>query len=98
MARTKLEPAARAEVKPLEPAVVAKSQEIGAMLKAARHAAGLSQEVLAAKAKMTRSSYIRIEQGKTNVTIDSLLRIAGALGFDVTVSLTKRNPVNLRRS
>lgn len=74
----------------LDPKVKAKSEEIGAALKEARNAAGLSQEVLAERAKMTRTSYIRIEQGQTNVTIDSLVRIGTALGLDVAVTLVKR--------
>lgn len=74
----------------LDPQVKAKSEEIGQRLKEARLEAGMSQEILAKKAKMTRTSYIRIEQGQTNVTLDSLVRIAAAVGLEVSVELIKR--------
>lgn len=69
----------------LDPATKALSEQIGSRLLEARQNAGLSQEALAKRAKMTRTSYARIEQGLTNVTIDSLVRIANGLGLDVSV-------------
>jgi len=71
----------------LDPAVRAASEQIGEKLKEARLKAGLSQKVLAEKAGMTRTSYARIEKGQTNVTVDSLLRIAEGLGLELAVDL-----------
>lgn len=39
---------------------------------------------------MTRPNYARIEQGKTNVTIDSLLQIGEGLDLDLHVSFEPR--------
>ena len=61
--------------------------EIGRRIQAAREAAELSQETLATKIGMTRGNYSRIEQGRTNVTLDSLLRIAAGLGLRLTFAL-----------
>lgn len=69
--------------------------EIGRRIRAAREAADLSQEALAAKAGMTRGNYVRIERGRTNVTLDSLLRIGRGLGMTLMFDLapaTKRRP------
>jgi transcriptional regulator with XRE-family HTH domain len=59
--------------------------EIGKRIRAAREAADISQEMFAARIGMTRTNYARIEHGRTNVTIDSLVRIASGLGLDLTV-------------
>ncbi|MGH7294856.1 MAG: helix-turn-helix domain-containing protein [Polyangiaceae bacterium] len=61
--------------------------EIGLRIQAAREAAALSQETLATKIGMTRGNYSRIEQGRTNVTLDTLLRIARGLRLRWTFSL-----------
>lgn len=74
----------------LDPDTQAASERIGEKLRKARLKAGLSQEALAQKAKMTRTSYARIEKGLTNVTIDSLVRIAEGLGMDVDVRFVRR--------
>lgn len=72
----------------LDPAVRAASEEIGEKLKQARLKAGLSQKTLAERAGMTRTSYARIEKGQTNVTVDSLIRIAQGLGADLNISFS----------
>jgi transcriptional regulator with XRE-family HTH domain len=38
---------------------------------------------------MTRGNYARLEHGKTNFTLDSLLRIADGLDLELTVGLAK---------
>jgi transcriptional regulator with XRE-family HTH domain len=58
--------------------------EIGRRIHAARIAADISQEDLAEKIGMTRGNYARIERGATNVTLDSLLRIAAGLRMKLT--------------
>jgi transcriptional regulator with XRE-family HTH domain len=65
------------------------SEEIGERIRKARTQAGLSQETLAGNAGMKRASFARIEYGKTNVTIDSLLRIAKGLGLELQVKFVK---------
>jgi len=59
-------------------------------MKAARVEARLSQEKLAAKIDMTRCNYARIERGSTNVTIETLLRIARGIGVDLEVGFVVR--------
>lgn len=69
--------------------VAALSKEIGRRVRAARERTDISQESLAKLIGMSRTNYARIEHGRTNVTIDSLVRIAEGLGLEVSVSLTK---------
>lgn len=63
------------------------SEEIGAAFKKARLKAGLSQAKLAEMVGMTRNNYVRIEKGQTNVTIDSLVRIASGLSLELSIEL-----------
>lgn len=74
----------------LEPATRAASKAIGSKIKKAREEAGLSQAVLAPKIHMTRSSLARLEQGQTNVTIDSLVRVAKGLGLRLEVDFSSK--------
>ena len=48
-----------------------------------RRARGLTQEGAAAELGMLAPNYARIEQGRQNVTVDTLVRIAKALGVGV---------------
>jgi DNA-binding XRE family transcriptional regulator len=64
----------------LAPRTAAVAKELGAAIRAVREKTGLSQEDFADKVGMTRQNYQRIEYGITNVTLDSLLRIADGLG------------------
>ena len=54
-------------------------------MRAAREKVGLSQQALADQIGMTRGNYARIEQGRTNVTLDTMLRIAAGLGARVEI-------------
>jgi transcriptional regulator with XRE-family HTH domain len=63
------------------------AKEIGRRIQAARIAADISQKTLAEKIGMTRGNYARIEHGRMNVTIDSLLRIAAGLGMKLSFDL-----------
>lgn len=71
----------------IAPKVRQLSQQIGTQIRTARENAGLSQEALAVAAGMTRTNFARIEQGRTNVTLDSLVKIADGLGLTLTVSI-----------
>lgn len=53
---------------------------LGAAIRAARTAKGLSQEALADAAKIDSSHMGKIERGERNVTILNIARIAAALG------------------
>ena len=74
----------------LDPRTRRAAIEIGRCIQAARIAANISQEDLAEKISMTRGNYARIERGATNVTLDSLLRIAAGLGMKLTFDLSSK--------
>lgn len=64
---------------------------LGARIKAARHAAGLSQEALGEMTGLHRVSINRIEAGGQDVSFTTLVSIATALGVSVQ-SLTDDPP------
>lgn len=64
------------------------AREVGQRIRSARLAAGLSQERVAASIHMTRSNYARIERGTTNVTLETLLRIAKGLGTELRIDFS----------
>lgn len=70
----------------LDPRTKRVVRDIGRRIRAVREEAGLSQEKLAAKIGMTRSNYARIERGATNITVETLVRIAKGLGVEVEVA------------
>lgn len=53
---------------------------IGANIRTARLAANLTQETVALRADTDRPTVVLIEQGERNATIDTLIRIAEAIG------------------
>lgn len=67
-----------------------KLAEIGEVLRTARERAHVSQAALAEKIQMGRENVIRIEKGRANVTVDTLVRIAFGLGLDLHVTVRKR--------
>ncbi len=62
-------------------------QKIIAQLVAARLEQGISQAELARRIGTQRSNLSRLESGMQNPTLDMLLKIASALGKDITLSL-----------
>lgn len=58
---------------------------IGAMIRKARESKGMSQQQLADAAAMGRTQITDIESGKENFTINTLVRIATALGYILDV-------------
>ena len=63
---------------------------LGTQVQEARVSAGLTQTAAAERIGMTRGNYARIEYGKSNVTIETLVRVAEGLGLEVTVTLAAR--------
>ena len=54
--------------------------KIGAMLRQAREAAGLTQEELARRLKTKKAAISRIENHAEDIKLSTLERVAGALG------------------
>ena len=53
----------------------------------AREKKGISQEELAEKANINRTTLSKIESGIRNATLETLMRIASALGMDLKLTL-----------
>jgi len=68
---------------------------LGLQVQEVRRERGLTQEGLADKLAMLPSNYARIEQGRQNVTVDTLVKIANGLGVDVADLFT---PPKARKS
>jgi transcriptional regulator with XRE-family HTH domain len=68
---------------------------LGARIGELRAAAGITQEQASERLGMLTPNYARIEQGRANATIDTLVRIAKA--FDVDVLELFRAPKNPTR-
>ncbi|WP_098892289.1 helix-turn-helix transcriptional regulator [Streptomyces sp. or3] len=64
--------------------VIARRRAIGARIRAARLAAEYTQEQVALRIEMDRATYNRIEQGHAAALIDSLIRIADAIGVPLS--------------
>lgn len=60
--------------------VLARRRQIGDQIRAARLHANLTQEGVANSIPMDRSTYVRIEQGQSAATVDTLILIANAIG------------------
>ncbi|MGK3964993.1 helix-turn-helix domain-containing protein [Sorangium sp. So ce1667] len=61
-------------------------RDLGRRIAELRRARGLTQEKAAERLGMLAPNYARIEQGRLNVTIDTLVRIVRMLGDDVTIA------------
>ena len=55
-------------------------QEFGRRLRSAREGAGLSQQILAERVGLSRTSITNIERGRQHVALHMLFRLASALG------------------
>lgn len=64
--------------------VITRRRAIGDRIRAARLAAGYTQEQTALRIGMDRATYNRIEQGHSAALIDSLILIAGAIGVPLS--------------
>jgi transcriptional regulator with XRE-family HTH domain len=63
---------------------------VGEDLRKTRRVLGVSRVAIAQRLRMHPMNYAHIEQGKQNVTIDTLLRIADALGVELVVGFKRR--------
>ncbi|MCX5229649.1 helix-turn-helix domain-containing protein [Streptomyces sp. NBC_00233] len=59
--------------------VLARRRQIGDQIRAARLHANLTQEAVAHAVPMDRATYVRIEQGQSAATLDTLLLVAGVI-------------------
>lgn len=60
-------------------------QQIGAAIKRARRAAGLSQNALAEKVGIWQETVSKIESGQTNTRVDTLCDILAALDLEIAI-------------
>jgi len=67
----------------------AANQALGKTIRAMRRKQGYTQESFALKADIDRSYYGAIERGEFNVTVDTLMTVAGGLGVSAA-ELVKR--------
>ena len=70
-------------------------QAIVSLLTAARIERGISQQALADLIGTKRSNICRMESGAQNITLDMLLKVANALGKDVSVLLQEKTSDNI---
>ncbi|MFF2189222.1 helix-turn-helix domain-containing protein [Streptomyces sp. NPDC058155] len=64
--------------------VLARRRAVGDQIRAARLHANLTQESVALTAGMNLGQYNRIEQGHSSALLDTLIRIADAIGVPLT--------------
>lgn len=62
-------------------------QQVGQQIREARKAKGLTQKELGEKLGVSESTVNQYESGKQNLTIDTLGKIADALGFSFSTLL-----------
>lgn len=66
---------------PLPPdRVIARRRAVGERIRSMRLRAGLTQEAVSLRSGISLASYNRIEQGHASPMLDSLIRIADAIG------------------
>lgn len=72
-------------------AVLESRIKIGATIRSIREKRSLSQEQLAEKMKISRSTISKIESGKFNCSIDYLSKFAAFLNFEIILRDAQRN-------
>jgi transcriptional regulator with XRE-family HTH domain len=73
----------------MPPKKSAASVALGAAARSLRTERGLPQEAFARRAGLDRSYYGAIERGEFNVTLDTIVKIAAALGVSVATLLKR---------
>lgn len=56
-------------------------------LRELRQQVGMTQQELAEKADLPRATIVRVESGRRNATLETLMNMAGALGRDLVIGL-----------
>ncbi|HOZ03590.1 MAG TPA: helix-turn-helix transcriptional regulator [Candidatus Woesebacteria bacterium] len=56
-------------------------------LRELRQKVGMTQQQLADKAALPRATIVRVESGRRNATLETLMSMAGAMGRDLVVGL-----------
>jgi HTH-type transcriptional regulator/antitoxin HipB len=74
----------------LSPRTQARLVALGEQIRLTRRARGISRKKLADQIAMHIGNYAHIEQGKQNVTFETLLRIADGLGVDLSVKFLEK--------
>ncbi|MBR0081613.1 MAG: helix-turn-helix domain-containing protein [Clostridia bacterium] len=72
--------------------LIRERQKIISLLTAARLEKGISQQALADMIGTKRSNISRMESGAQNISLDMLVKVANALGKDVSLGLTDKTP------
>ncbi len=67
------------------------AMEVGAKVRDAREAAGLTQRDLAARMSTSQAAVARLEAGRTSATLTTLQRVAAALDMTITVNLAQQS-------
>ena len=78
--------------------VVKKRQAIISKIAQVRLEKGFSQTQLAKLTGMHRSNICRIESGRQNISLDTLIRIFDALGIDISIELKDKLEYAFRKS
>ncbi|WP_326592886.1 helix-turn-helix transcriptional regulator [Streptomyces brevispora] len=63
--------------------VIARRRAVGDRIRAVRLHANLTQEAVSLRSGVSLASYNRIEQGHSSPMLDTLIRIADAIGVDL---------------
>lgn len=71
-------------------------RDLGLRMRELRRLRELTQEAFAEKLGMLAPNYARIEQGRANATVDTLVRIAHALDVDVLDLFKKPKDRNVK--
>ncbi|MFJ2110664.1 helix-turn-helix domain-containing protein [Streptomyces sp. NPDC087850] len=78
--------------RPPTPRVLTRRRAVGEQIRAARLYANLSQEQVALRGEMALGQYNRIEQGHSSPLLDTLIRIADAIGVPLSDLVREEEP------
>lgn len=65
------------------------TQEVGRLIKQARLSEGLTQKEVGEKMGVSEATFNRYETGKQNLTLDTLRKVAEALGARLKITFDK---------
>jgi transcriptional regulator with XRE-family HTH domain len=70
-------------------------ERLGGRLRTRRKGAGISQETLARRLRLSRTTYVNIEKGRQRLATHQLVEIADALGCEASDLLPPRHASDL---